>query len=156
MISTLTRSDSSQQAKRMLSDRLHDQFVVSTLRNTHVFHFENPERVSLVESLSHGLRTDTRTLVVANMAVEKGQTSLSRVIQVTPKSVYLFDYDAILREYTEITSHSSQASLANRHQNGSNLEIVSAHVNGSHILLGLSGGYLSLLEMQGSILTLLV
>lgn len=126
--------------------RQHDQIVVSTAHATHVFYFDDKNVISLVEAVSSSFRTDTRTVAVGNIAVDEGG-SVAYAVQITSKRIHVFEYDPNLREFSEIVGIQAFHTVANRDPTGHSLDIVSASIQENRVLLSMTGGYISLLEV---------
>lgn len=134
-------------------DRSDTHIVLSTLHETHILRIDGRDTLTRLEPGSSALVTNQPTLALSNIARRVQRTGPSGtisaytdsayVVQITPKSVNLFEYDSTLQTFNRVGTEWIPEQGGSRRPP----EIVAASVNASQFVVALSGGTVVLLNL---------
>lgn len=133
---------------------------MSTLQETHVFHFDDASSISCIDGNKNaGFITNLPSITVSNIVRctrnREGRSEYADsglVVQVVSNALLLLEYDSGLREYTRVGEAWALEKFADPGEEGKwrGREIVAASVNASQVVLALSWGRVVLLTLDGN------
>ncbi|KAI0766387.1 CPSF A subunit region-domain-containing protein [Trametes elegans] len=144
--------------RQHFNDQAHTHLVVSTLRETLLFSLTSKETVTHVEPSVAGFATHVPTYVAGNIPRRQttsngGRTTSTYVdsplsVQITQEGIRLLECDALLGAFTPLGEGWNPKKLADSNMAGQ--QVVAAAMTPSQFVVGLSGGYLALLNLSTS------
>ena len=134
-------------------DRSDTHIVLSTLHESHILRIDGRDTLTRLEPGSSALVTNQPTLALSNIArrvqrtgptgTVSAYTDSAYVVQITPKSINLFEYDNTLQTFNRVGTEWVPEQGGGRRPP----EIVAASVNASQFVVALSGGTVVLLNL---------
>jgi DNA damage-binding protein 1 len=131
--------------------------LVSTLQHSLLFRLNDDSTITHLDPSSTGFITNAPTLALSNiprrLPKSRGQytstyVNSTLVVQVTTTAVILVEDEMGLGMYTRVGQQWTPESMTTKDQRWRDREIVTASVNQSQIVLGLSGSRLALLNIN--------
>lgn len=140
---------------RHYEGKLDTHLIISTLQSTRILRIDDaglvPKLVYLSSFSSPGVSLNEATIAFANIKQRDGKLYVNSTlaVQVTPRGVYLLNWDMALSEYVRLDGWrvDNQSAPGTRPT-----EIVAASINASQILVAITGARLfSLKVVDGTI-----